>query len=159
MAITFIIKILLVWPYLAEQSETLYFVFFYIAGFLVCLSFSLLIVLIVIRLKRKSLITTTVLHLLGVFLHLLQTVLYLPLISKCVRASSSSLWTHLQLQLRRQKSHHRQLQLLGRQPQHPRLPRPHLPPHHDGVGVCVGGVLVREQLRLYKCLSQGVIDG
>jgi len=80
-AMEFLIKISLIWPYLAEKSVAIYFAFFYLSGFLLSLCLCLLIAFALIKGKKKSLIRLTLLHLLGIFIHLLQSLLFMPLLS------------------------------------------------------------------------------
>eukprot|EP00826_Nyctotherus_ovalis_P008994 TRINITY_DN12343_c0_g1_i2.p1 TRINITY_DN12343_c0_g1~~TRINITY_DN12343_c0_g1_i2.p1 ORF type:complete len:155 (-),score=35.90 TRINITY_DN12343_c0_g1_i2:152-616(-) len=80
-AIRLVSKIALVWPYLAEKSPAIYHVVFHICGAVLILTLSIFIFFIVIKVKKKSLLRATVLWILGIFICLLQTVLYMPLMS------------------------------------------------------------------------------
>ncbi len=79
--VVFLIKVSLIWPYLGEKSTAIYFFVYYLAGFLLVVALGLLIMFLLVKGKKKSLIRTTVLRILGMFISLLQTVLYLPLLS------------------------------------------------------------------------------
>lgn len=78
-------KIALVWPYLAEKSSAIYHAVFHICGAVLILTLSIFIFFIVAKVKKKSLLRATTLWVLGVFICLLQTVLYMPLMSTVAR--------------------------------------------------------------------------
>jgi len=80
-SIRLIAQISLVWPYLAEKSRGIYHVIFHICGAYLILTLLIFILFMIIKVKKKSLIHTTILWGLGISLFLTQTVLYLPLMS------------------------------------------------------------------------------
>ena len=77
-------KITLVWPYAAENSTSILFMIYHLCGALVVGTFAVFIILIVVTIKRKSLILVTILWFIGIIITLLQTVLFLPLISNFI---------------------------------------------------------------------------
>lgn len=81
--VEFVVKASLVWPYLGETSKEVYFVFFYFCGVALVFVLAAFVVLLAVKGKKKSFLRVALLNVVGFVLLFLQTVFYLPILSKC----------------------------------------------------------------------------
>jgi len=82
-AVLFIVKATLIWPYLAENSTDIYFIFFYFCGAVLAFILTVFLVLFITKGKKKSFLHIALIHIIGFILLFLQTLFYLPILSKC----------------------------------------------------------------------------
>jgi len=81
-------KASLIWPYLAEQSFTLYLIFFYTICGLIFITLVSMLILQFVKLKKKSFIRSSLIKIIGLFMLLFQTILYIPTITQFILLGS-----------------------------------------------------------------------